>query len=161
MEKLNSLYITIIVVVFIITIFEILTSGGKLSGFLKSVFSIFMFLALFLPLLNILKLPYDYNQIINTKTIEIDKSFLQSVQNNNLQNNAKKLQNMLKNEYNCDFIIKFNTKFENDNLKLDKVFVEVFVLNDEALNINLISEIKTKVANGFEIEESRVMVSGK
>lgn len=159
MLQIENLCVTLVCVVFVVAIFKVFFSSGQLSKFLNSVFYIFVFLCVVSPIISLLQIEnnIDLSQSLH---YEIDNAFVQNIQLRNYEKTAKSVQKTLKNEYNCEFLVNFNTKLKNDNLEIDKVFVNIqeLVLKQNGAHTHLVSEIKTMVANAFGLQEDRVEI---
>ena len=161
----DTFYKAIICIVFLLDVMLLLFSNGRMSKFLNSVFSIFLFICLVIPVVSLLKPDYamSVSGLTNSENISIDYDFTNSLQEYIFQNNAKSIEEYASKHLNCKIAVQFNTKIVKEQCVVDNVVVELdnAVITDNAAHINLLEQIMSLVISTFNVKESQVKIYEK
>ena len=147
--------LSIVGVVFIGVILEIFVPDGKINGFIKHIFSIFLLFVIVKPISNL-----NVNNVINTDVIQIDTNFI-------YQNNLAKINDLTVRVKNCllelgynNVEVVINSDVFSEELTITSVYVDL-----TSSNIILSDSVKQQIVNvvvkNVDVLKEEVYVYGK
>lgn len=155
----KGFYISIIGIIFLLIITLFIFPEGEINKFLKSAFSIFLFICLLFPIINIFKDDFSFS-INNQNFTYIDHEFTQNFQSRVIQKNAKCIEDFAKNKYNCNILLKYSTKIVDNKVKVEKVYVDLTNsgITENEVHIKIVQEIIQLCVDTFNIKEDQVKI---
>lgn len=155
--------ISVISVVFIVTISSFIVPEGKIGNHIKGVFSFLLVFVIIKPIISIKNndLTFQNTPSENVINIQVDTNYLEYIyhkKSENLQDDCNKIleslgiKNAIVNlEYDVD---------ENNFFTVEKIIVKLnnAVINCDKEHINIIEEIKDEFSNKFGVSKDRVIV---
>ena len=130
---------------------DLVLPTGKISAFVRTIASLFLFFVIVLPILNFTK---NTNAIDNL-TNNIQNNFYYDISESQVTSTKKVISMALNKEYNASFDVEIEFISENGVAKI--LAIDIFVANnDQSLNSNDIETIKNMVSKYCENAEVRV-----
>jgi len=165
MQIFDGLYKAVIGIVFLLDIMLLIFSSGKMGKFLNSIFSVFLFICLSLPIISLFTI--DNRTLVEQVSINddfiIDYNFTQSIDEYVINKNAKSMENYAKNYLKCQIVVNYSTKIIENHCSVDKIVIEIIDtgITDETLHNNLIDDLATVAQSIFCVDASQVKVYEK
>ena len=151
----------IILSVFTLSSLSIILPEGKLTGYVKYVFSILLIPLIVEPILIVKNTEFDYSSVFNETQIEVQSDYLEYVSSLKVQEYDKLLSGCVENlgVSNAKINILYNVD-ENYKIHIKKVRVDLknSVINSDKEHIDIIETIKTTVAEYLKIDKDGVVV---
>ena len=144
---------------FLGVIIEVIMPGGKLNGYIKSVFSLILLFVIVAPLPNLV----DKNISLNTQyDYSEDGNFLYNLNSKKLENYEIAIIKSLESVGIGGINVQFDADVTKSNLKIEKVYVDVcnIVLNNKDKHININDTIINIVTETIDVEKNGVIIYG-
>lgn len=159
MNNISSWLFTILSTIIASVIVNLMLPNGKLNGFIKSVFGIFIIVIVLSPIPKLLKKEIDFNSIIyNSESTQIDEDFVIATNKKIIFNLEQTTKNALKNAgfENVDVAICY--KIENYSYSIEKVSLNLkeLVINPNYTHINKYTEMGQIVKNILKVSDEEV-----
>ena len=157
MSQISQWILSIVALVMVGVVVEIILPQGKTNKLLKSIVAIFTVLILVLPIKNINLKAIDFSNIF--QKFEIDQDFVDLRNKDMIVATQLEVQNNLSDNGYKNVTIKIEGSFDNENLLIKYIFVDLknLVLSDENLNINKYTNIVAIIKKSIECKEESII----
>ena len=154
--------ISVVSVVFIVSISSYIVPEGKIGDYIKGIFSFLLIFVIVKPLFSVNDNNFTLKSLtVNSANIEVQTNYLDYVYDKKYQNLLTNCINSLEQLgiKNTSIDIKYTIN-ENGIFNLEKIIVNLqnAVMNTNKEHIDIIEEIKNNFVNKFEISKDKVIV---
>ena len=154
--------ISVVSVVFIVSISSYIVPEGKIGDYIKGIFSFLLIFVIVKPLFSVNDNDFTLKSLtVNSANIEVQTNYLDYVYDKKYQNLLTDCINSLEQLgiKNTSIDIKYTIN-ENGIFNLEKIIVNLqnAVMNTNKEHIDIIEEIKNNFVNKFEISKDKVIV---
>ena len=147
--------------IFFVSLITLLLPSGKLSKQIKSVLSLIVVIIVIQPLLSIKESEINFDTFIYGENYQVQEDYLDYFTAEKIKNFKDKCSSMLKENgiegAKCEFEYNY---VENYVLEIKQIVVDIkkAVIKLDKQHIDIIEQIKTLVANSFNVEKNCVVV---
>ena len=145
---------------FLGVVIDTLIPGGKIGGYVKGVFSLFLMYIVISPL------PKLFNMSVDIKTnyeYEENTNFLETINSKKLENYKVDILDKLKDQGISNILLDFDADITKSDIDIKKVRVDIqnIVLNNNAKHININDTIQAVLESVLGIKGKEVVIYGQ
>lgn len=148
----------IIGIVFIGIIYDILLPVGKISKFMKCIFSVFVLYSVVMPILSTINLNLNENYF-DSVSDEIDADFIGKLNQSKNDTYENLIEAGIQEEGLLNVYVEIINNSENNVYQIDQVIINLSncVLSEDVKNINKYEVITKQVKNYVDISEEKII----
>ena len=156
MSNISIWIISITVCTLLSVMIDIILPAGKMSKMTKALMGIFTMIVIISPIKNI---DLSKLNLSNISQFNIDNKFVQDRQDDMLLALEGEIESNLNMNGYLNVYIKVNGNFENGELEIENVLVDLenLIINDNSLNINTYTNIMAVIKKTLDIDEKKVI----
>lgn len=153
--------ISVTVTVFSTSVISLILPSGKLSKYIKSIFSLIMVFVILQPVFKLRDVKFDFEAVFNESEFVYQSDYLDYVNNKKIENYKENCVILLKDigveNFETDIIFSVN---ETSEIIVEKVVINLqnSVINSDKDHIDIIVDVKNVISEYFKISVCNVVV---
>ena len=146
----------------ITSIILLILPQGKMSKYIKGIFSVLIAVSIFSPFIDIDLTQFDYNDNIEDVSIAPDEGYLRYYYQKQTNNKEKNAENILANIgiFSADVIIDYYVNEQHEiTINLVEINLQNAVFNSNKLHKDIIEEARKIISDYFLVERKAVVIN--
>ena len=146
----------------ITSIILLILPQGKMSKYIKGIFSVLIAVSIFSPFIDIDLTQFDYNYNIEDVSIAPDEGYLRYYYQNQTNNKEINAENILANIgiFNADVIIDYYVNEQHEiTINLVEINLQNAVFNSNKLHKDIIEDARKIISDYFLVERKAVVIN--